>query len=60
MDGPGAILPLLGEAYSEQGIEEDCSIHPLVHELQHTSLCRFQLTSSPRCIAYQELPIALQ
>jgi hypothetical protein len=48
VDGPCAILPLLGEAFREQGIEEDFLIHPLVHELQYTSLCCFQLTSGPR------------
>jgi hypothetical protein len=58
--GPDAILPLLGEAYCEQGIEEGFLIHPLVHELQNASLCRFQLMSGPRRITYQEPPIPLQ
>ncbi len=60
MDGPGAILPLLGEAYHEQVIEEDFLVHPLVQELQHASLFRLQLTGGPRRFTYQESPIALQ
>ncbi len=60
MDGPGAIVPLLDEAYHEQGIEEDFLINSMVHELQNASLCHFELTSGPRRITYQEPPIALQ
>jgi hypothetical protein len=51
---------LLGEAYREQGIEEDFLVHPMVQELQHASLCSFQLTSGPQRITYQEPPIALR
>ncbi len=60
MDGPGAILPLLGEVYREQGIEKDFLIHSLVHELQNARLCRFQLPSGPRWVTYQEPPFLLQ
>ncbi len=60
MDGPGAILPLLGVSYREQGIEEDFLIHPLIHVLQLASLCRFQLTSGPRRSTNQEPSNALQ
>ena len=57
MDSPTVIMALLGSTRIHQGSQEGHLVQPLIEELQHAGLCRFNLARDPRWGTHQESSI---
>jgi len=57
VDGPTAVLALLGSTRIHQGSQEGHLIQPLIEELQHAGLRRFDLARHPRWGTHEESSI---